>query len=276
VVKGLGVPPEIKRTPFDNLEDAIARILIRQADGDTLELAWQGLAWADKPLWRPDAGERFAGALARALLRDGCRALSGLKVLLDKVRPRVARDRAQELLRYLAGLWVQAEAAGGIPAARHGSRLVALNGNYFTEFTGRRYLERAWPLTDLWKLVLVNSRTLDGILADVRAEFRPARRVPDAAVDRRINAYDQPVVVFLPQPDETGQLPDGDLLDALRAQYPDAVFIVPTGPELPDGIEASIGVKPLLPPLDLQVEEDQYFAFYDARRFIDDQLYGSP
>ena len=275
-MKGLGVPPAIQRTPFDNLEDAIARILVHQADADTLELAWQGLAWAHKPVWRPDAGERFAGALARTLLRDGCRALSGLKVLLDKVRPRVARDRAQELLRYLAGLWVQAEAAGGIPAARHGSRLVALNGNYFMDFTGRRYLERAWPLTDLWKLVLVNSRTLDGILADIRAEFRPARSVPDAAVDRRINAYDQPVVVFLPQPDETGQLPDADLLDALRTQYPKSVFIVPTGPELPDEIEASIGATPLLPPLDLQVEEDQYFAFYDARRFIDEQLYGSP
>ena len=276
VVAGLGAPTSgTEDTPFKRLEDAIRRILERQADADTLETAWNNLGSPCKPAWRPDRGECFAAALARYLLRDGSRALAELKVLLDRIRPRVARDRAQELLRYLAGLWVQAEAAGGIPAARRGSRLVALNGNYFTDFTGRRYLERAWPLTDLWRLVLVNSRTLPEILEDIRAEFRPTRRMPDDAVDRRINSYAQPVLVFLPQPDDAGQLPDADLLDALRGHYSNAVFVVPTGPDLPEGIEASIGARPLLPPLDLHIEEDQLFAFDDASRFIDDQLYGN-
>lgn len=277
VVTGLGAANAAAAgTPFDHLEGALRRILEQQAAADTLETAWHNLVSTCKPSWRSDRGERFAGALARYLLRDGARALVELKVLLDKIRPRIARDRAQELLRYLAGLWVQAEAAGGIPAARRGSRLVALNGNYFTDFTGRRYLERAWPLTDLWRLVLVNSRTLPEILEDIRAEFRPTHRMQDAAVDRRINGYADPVVVFLPQPDDAGLLPDADLLDALRAHYSNAVFVVPTGPDLPDGIEASIGARPLLPPLDIQVEEDQLCAFDDASRFIEKQLYGNP
>ncbi|RKT46633.1 TIR domain-containing protein [Thiocapsa rosea] len=277
IVEGLGAPPgPSPRTPFERLEDAVARILLRQADPDTLEDIWQAITSKHKPQWRPDGGERFAAVLARHLLRDSGRALIELKILLDKIRPRVARDQADELLRYLAGLWVSAEAAGGIPAARRGSRLVALNGNYFAEFTGLRYLQRAWLLTNLWRLVLVNNRTLDGILEDIRAEFRPVRRVLDAAVDRRINGYDQPIVVFLPQPDDGGQLPDAELLEALRTHFPNAVFVVPTGPDLPEGIEASIGAKPLLPPLDLQVEEDQLFAFDDASRFIENQLYGNP
>lgn len=278
IVTELGDPAShLSRTPFGDLEAAITRILERQADADTLEAAWESLGSVHKVPWRPGAGERFAAALARHLLRDGRRAMGELKILLDKIRPRVAREQAQELLRCLAALWVQAEAAGGIPAARHESRVVALNGVYFSDFTGRRYLERAWPLTNRPKLVFVNSRSTDDTLRDIRAGFQPrGRSIPEAPLDRQINAYGDPVVIFLPQPEEPDQLPDTELLDSLRSRYQKALFIVPTGPELPDSIEQTINAKPLLPPLDLQVEEQQYFDFEDTRDFIDNRLHGTP
>lgn len=278
IVTALGTPTSAaSRTPFDDLEAAITRILERQAAPETLERAWEDLESQHKVPWQPTAGDRFAAALARHLLRDGCRALKELKILLDKIRPKVGRDQAQELLSYLGALWVQAEAAGGIPAARHGSRVVALNGNYFSDFTGRRYLERAWPFTDRRKLVLVNSRTVDGTVEDIRAEFRPrARGTPNAAVDRYINAYADPVLVFLPQPEEPSQLPDKDLINALRNQYQQALFVVPTGPELPEGIEQTLDARPLLPILDLQMEESQLLDYEDTRNFIEKQLHGTP
>ena len=270
ISEGLGDPrAAAPRTPFEAMEGIIARILARHADAEALEVAWNCLAATNKAPWTRGARERFAAALARHLLRNGCEALEELRALLDNIRPKVAQEHALELLEYLAAVWVPAEAAGGIPAARHGSHLVALNGLY-TDFTARCYMHRAWPLSGLPRLVPVSNRTQTGIQEDIRADFRrncPHMKAED--LDRRANNPKNPLLILLPQPDEDGQLPDAELLDALREEYPHALFIVPTGPKIPDGIAQTLDARPLLPALDLQIEKRQHDQYWDTRDFID-------
>jgi len=269
VALGLGPSQEKTLTPFERLEGVLTKILERQATADTLEDAWNSLQGANKPQWQRDSERRFASALARFLLRDRRRALEHLKTVLDRIRPRVDKAAAEELLKYLACLWVDAEAAGGVPASAHRGGMVGLNGNYLPGFTAKRYGERAWPLSDKWRLVPVDTsqRTPEDILEAIRAAFRPRGvQVRVAVIDRRIRQHQEPVLVLIPSPQDRSQLPDETLLTELRRRYPNLIYMIGTGERVPDWTPPQVEI--LIPPLDPDVEIDQLFALDDLKAFI--------
>jgi hypothetical protein len=274
---GLGPAYRPALTPFERLENVLVEILEGQAKPQTLEDAWQALAGAHKPQWQPNSGRRFASALTRFLLRDSRHALEHLQTVLDRIRPRVDRSAAEELLKYLACLWVDAQAATGISSAAHGGGIVGLNGHYLPNFTARRYGERAWPLRDQWRFVPVDAtrRTFPAIREAIRESFRPRGvKVPDASIDRRIAQYQAPVLVLIPSREDPAQLPDEALLDELRRSYPNLIYLIGTGPTVPDWVPEPI--RPLVPALDLDLEEDRFFALHDIEDFINNRLHGGP
>lgn len=279
---GLGPGKKPTLTPFERIEGVLTTILEKQADTDALQDTWNALVGDNKPQWQPDSGRRFASALTRFMLRERQHATGHLQTVLDKIRPRVDKDAAEELLKYLACLWVDAEAAAGISAAANRGGLMGLNGNYLRDFTARRYGERAWPLSDKWRFIQVDStqRTVDAIVEVIRETFRPkslrpdGKRPPAAAIDRRIQRFSDPVLVLIPSAGEPAQIPDSELLAGLRAHFPKLIYIISTGAQVPDWLPEH--VEMLMPPLDLMVEEDQYFALDEIKDFINNRLYGSP
>ncbi|MGD8910768.1 MAG: toll/interleukin-1 receptor domain-containing protein [Chromatiales bacterium] len=277
VAQGLGPAERLAKTPFERLQGVLAEILEKQARPETLEDAWNLLDGANKPQWQPDRGRRFATALVRFMLRDRLGAIQHLQTVLDRIRPRIRKDAAEELLKYLACLWIDAEAAGGISAAPSRAGIVALNGNYLPDFTARRYAERAWPLCDQWRYIPVDTsaRSVNDILEVIRQSFRPrGGSIPGKVIDKLIKNYEKPVLVLIPSAGEPPQLPDETLLSELRAHYPKLIYMIGTGPRIPDWVPA--GIEPLLPPLDINVEEEQLFALADMQDFIENRLYGSP
>lgn len=273
---GLGPAYKPALTPFERLENVLIAILENQATPLTLEDAWRTLDGAHKPQWQPNSGRRFATALTRLLLRDSRHALKHLKTVLDCIRPRVQRSAAEELLKYLACLWVDTQAASGITAAAHGGGIVGLNGQYLPDFTARRYGERAWPLRDQWRFVSVDAtqRTFHAIQETIRESFRPrSASVPDASIDRRIAQYQAPILVLIPSRDDPAQLPDEALLAELRRSYPNLIYLIGTGANVPDWVPEPMML--LLPALDLDLEEDQFLALHDTKNFIN-SLHRSP
>lgn len=272
---GLGPAQHPPATPFGRLESVLAGILEGEAKAETLEDAWNALAGGNKPTWQPNTARRFSSALTRFLLRDRRHCVEHLQTTLDHIRPRVEKEAAEELLKYLACLWVDAEAAGGISAAANQGGLVGLNGNYLPGFTAKRYAERAWPLTDQWRFISadVSQRTFAAIRDVIREAFRPRGvRVPDEAIDRRIRRYRQPVLVLIPNVADSAQLPDNALLAKLRDSYPNLIFMIGVGEQVPDWMPQQI--RQLTPPLDTLVEEDQLFALEDIEDFITNRLHG--
>ena len=263
-------------TPFERLEGVLAKMLEAQADAATLEDAWENLDGENKPGWQPDSGLRFASALTRFMLRDRLRATANLQTLLDRIRPRVGKDAAEELLKYLACLWVDAEAAGGIAKAANSGGILGLNGNYLHDFTAKRYGERAWPLSDRLRFIPVDSskRDPDAITDVIREEFRPrGMPIPDDRVDQRIKGCSDPVVVLIPASAANPQLPDSGLLEDLQGRFPNLIYLFGTGEGEPDFVPD--GMALLKPLLDIEVEEDQLFMLNDVQNFIDDRLHGS-
>lgn len=261
-------------TPFERIEQVLANLLeshVRnRASADALEDCWNTLDDNDRPPWHKQASERFAAALARYLLRDKRHALKHLHHVLNRIRPVVSEDSERELLKYLGCLWVDAEAAGGIPSSKHGSGIVALNAAYPVLFTAERYGERAWPMDDSWRPVEVTetSRTREAVLSDIIGGIRTSDRQPNAILENQLRNQEDPVLVIMP-PSPDGQLPDVELITELRAEFEALLFVVSTGSRLPDWLPTEF--QPLKPPLDLAVENKQYTEFTRVESLIDRQ-----
>lgn len=263
-------------TPLEKLEARIRSSLLASADAERLETAWGQLGGDTKPAFAGKSKEAFATALARYLLRDPDHALHHLKTVLNVLRPK--RDQACELLGDLGALWVRPEAAGGLFGACCASGAVALNAEFVTDFTGKRYAERAWLLDLRWKSAKVggNSRTKDAILKDIFAELRQfSPTLPDRVLESWLTRDPQrePILVFVPSW-PGGQVPDAALLEELRGKYRALVFVVSTGPQPAPGLTQ--GPIPLLRPLlQSSTEVEQYATYEDINYLIEDKLHGA-
>lgn len=201
---------------------------------------------------------------------------------MNRIRPRVSRESATELLKYLASLWVDPEAAGGIPSVRSGDRVVAMNGNCTKDYTAKRYAERAWPLDDTWRLISIDTTRygFESVCQQIRDAFRPkgvSFRIPDAALDQLVNDSEEPIIVLLPQTGDPPQLPDNQLLEQLRGTFPEVIWLLHTGPQVPDylsGLYPTIRVRVLEPLLELQTEIQQLLLLEKTNTFINAQLHG--
>jgi len=111
---------------------------------------------------------QFANALTRYLLRNGKNCLKNFKCVINKIRPRVEKEHADEVLKYIRSLWVDTKAAGCIPSARNHKSFLAINGRFLVNYTCKRYTERAWPMSDLYTLVPTTSCDETQLIEEIR------------------------------------------------------------------------------------------------------------
>jgi len=275
ITEGLGPPETSITSPFTRLERSLRKIFQEQADAETLEDAWRALDGDNKPRWQPDQRAQFAEALVRLLLRNTELALEHLQELINRIRPRISADRAHELVRDLACLWVDPCSASGLASAGNKHRLVALNGNFLPQFTAEHYKKRAWLLNDRCRLIPVDqqaSRTIPGIQEAIRAGFRrPGTSTTDEKLDRQISKRREPAVVLIILDCHAAgrpQFPDTRLRQQIQTLYPNLIFLFGTGPAPPEALPGDIRL--LEPPLDTELESDIEFALGETEQLLAD------
>jgi hypothetical protein len=288
VIEALGEPETLtgNGTPFDELVRAVEQTIAREADAQALETLWHKLTSPPPPSsGHPDRRQRYAAALSRHLLRDGLQALDRFRDVLDGLRPRPLRERAEELLKAVRALWVNAGAAGLLPAAREHGDFLALNGELVNRaepildaqcYTLERYLERAWPGTDQIKVISLSQvNDPQGVQNEIRTRFRPgARAMPSHRIDDAINASHCHIVVLVPAPEcdlDESQL---NALKALQEPYPRLIYVIATGPTLP--VQLPENVRPILPAIVPDLEWTQLDKEIAARELIDHKYGAHP
>lgn len=263
------------QSSFEPHEGAIARILTAAARPEHLVDVAERLDLS-LPSWPPDCGKQAALALARHLTRASDGGLTCLQDVLDKLSVyavRIERQFAEEIFLQLQAQWVAGDAARTLPAVAIEQRCAALNGNYLTDYTASRYVERAWPLTRNRMVITIapDKRTFDVIRTEIEDRFALGRPLPPKARTDRVNNALMPVVVVLPTICLEGEAPNR-LLEELRKTFNRIVFLIDTGPNTPQWLPDD--VIPVLPGLDLDIEQAQFDQFDSTREFITQQLYG--
>lgn len=260
------------RTPFDRIVTAVEKILATDIDDATLaELC--SLLPPEMRSTHASLDRRRAPArrLARHLVRDGALALSRFRELIDGTQPLPPRERAEELLRYVRSLWVDAGAARIIADAKEPGSALALNGEFVAAsipdchtacFTLDRYLERAWPDSSQIRIVpIARLSSAEEIWQSIRegcspVSALPCRQPPAARVDQQIRKFSGHLIVLLPPSPEAA--PDPALLGELKrcAQgCRSLLFIWNVGPEMPP--LPLPGLQPILPALLADYEYQQ-------------------
>lgn len=265
------------KTPFERLLEAVESVIFEQVKLSSLEQLWQAI-FPGTTLPSTHAG--YASALARHLLNDGEKSLERFQKVLDDTLPHPNRERAEELLKYVRALWVDAGAAGQISAARSHGKCLALNGNYLghsdpelrtRHFTLDRYLERAWPGTDRIRVIPVSDvSSPEAIQGEIRKAYaRGLAQLTNEVIDQRVREDKWHVVIFVSATAWAGEAPDARLVDGLQKLqrlYRTPVFVFDVGAQqrddLPDTVES---VRPELP---LATESEQLLAELDAHELL--------
>lgn len=258
-----------KRTPFEKLAGVITELLIKNARPTTLEDACLELPDTDKPHFHPDNKVRYADALTRYLLRNGTNCLMHFKSVINKIHPKVEKEHTEEIFKYLRALWVDTKAAGCIPTAANHRKFLAMNGKLLVNYTCKCYAERAWPMSDLYTLILTTHSDEERLIEEIRDYFQPKTRgvqyTPEQC-DAIINKSDEPLVVYSPAENGEGLLDDPRLRSKLRTKYPAIIFLLGTGNALPT-LQAS-DIRLIEPQLDLNLEFESFEAEQNVQRFL--------
>ncbi|MEF8731811.1 MAG: toll/interleukin-1 receptor domain-containing protein [Candidatus Accumulibacter meliphilus] len=289
-----GIKPKLKdhpailrgtaKTPFEQLLEAVESVIVEQVKLHSLEQLWRLLFPATT---LPSTHADYASALARHMLNEGEKSLERFQAVLNNTLPHPHRERAEELLKFVRALWVDAGAAGQIPAARSHGKCLALNGNYLAHsdselahkkhfFTLDRYLERAWPGTAQIRVIPISDvSSQDAIQGEIRKVYaRGLAHLTNEQIDQRVRNDQWHVVVFVPATNWAGEAPDARLVDGLQKLqqlYRTPVFVFGVGAQLRDDLPDA--VESLLPELSLETESAQLLAELDARELLNN-IYG--
>ena len=289
-IKGSAIgPPNALRitcalTPFDKIERAVSRLLADSADAQILREIWENLEDSNhKPDWQPNEAIRFSHALARYILRDGNKCLTAFQHVLGNVDIKPDLQRAEGLFKRIRSLWVEAEIAGQIPRVIKRKKCLAMNGELLTfsddilhtkHFTLDRFIERAWPETDLVEVVtLAGPAGPEEIKDKIRERFNPSRApIPNALIDKKIEERVSNLIVYMPASEEDGGIPDHRMLGKLNRLTDDPTFqriiiIIGTGWFLPETSGREIAM--IDPALNVEKECTQYLSEIEARKLLD-------
>ncbi len=259
-----------KSRPFGELGRVISGLL-HQADQASLEAAWQQLQGDDKPDLEPGA-DNFSDALIRYLFRQNLDCMTSFKEVVDKIRPKLEPKRASEFFHLIRALWVEKPAAACLNGiSGQANKMSAMNGKFLHQFTFERYLERAWPLTDTVERIMVtNNSDFEQIQEQLRNHFQeshnPADRLPPEECDDDILSSDDPILVCIPADDAEGGLPDPRIRQQLIDTYPNVMYVLGTGENLPEKLPND--VLCIEPPLKVEVESRQRTTERRVSRFL--------
>lgn len=291
--KALGEPETLAikcfKTPFDKLESIVAKLLSKDLDKETLEEAWMCLEDADKPQWSPNSNIPFSSSLARYILRDAQRCLTSFQCVLDKLHPPPDKAHAHLLLKYIRSQWVDAKAAGIIPASKHQPKItgIAMNGAFLLEnndelgtkyYTLERYIERAYLLTDLIEVIpLTDIDTEESIKREIcSALFGPAsHRFSSDSLDDKIKNEKSALFVFIRASEDDGGIPgryELKKLTKLKETHSNITFVFWPGHYMPECVPNEF--LPVTPMLILEQEERQYLNEIRAHKFLERRFRG--
>lgn len=256
-------------TPFNKLERVIASLLAENVSSISLQNTWNSLDGQTKLAWSPSSSVKFSHALTRYLFQNGDSCFNNFISVIDSIRPKIEHSRALELFEYIRSLWVNPSAAGRIPASLNHEKFVVQNGSFLLDFTLKRYLERAWPMTKKYLLVDISADSPEKIFQQIRLKFSYTKQKPqsDEQCDRNINNSLLQIVFFIPDcNDNEGLIGDYRTRDMLRTAYPKAIFVLGSGQFLPPII--SNDLLKVEPPLDLELETDQMSFYGSTEQFL--------
>ena len=289
IAKRLGAPADLAarraQTPLELLQGGIAHLLAQTATEASLETAAVALGCtAVDP--RVSNRERFAEALAKQLFQtsldapDAC--FLTCRGTFDHLAPRLAWERAQELMQQVRALWVHPGAAAYLPTAlepaaqehRAGQerRALALCGQLLTQaddllgteaYTLERYLQRAWPGKHPRCVPIADARGVDQVRAEIRRRVLGDGLPPiltDAQLDNRVNGEPTAIVVILRAADDGGGLPDPRLRQELMqlTQVYHKLVLVFACCASADALPATL--RPIEPRLDPDSEAEAFLA----------------
>lgn len=269
--------------PLERLERVIEALLNDSTSPSTLERAWNAIPDIEKPEWHPDSATRFASALARYLLRRGESSLKAYTLLLNEIRPRPNQDKAIELLEYIRSLWVEAKVASRLRlvsnltlvSGKQQKYFLVMNGRKF-DFTFVRYIERAWLISSDYIIVFISESTdLQAIHDQIRNYFIKKSKnnysMNFDECDEYIKTFDQPILVYLPSSNDDGGgiLHDFRLRNKLRELYPNIIFVLGTGEQLPPLEELPDDVLAIEPEIQSKIEQKRHWEEARTMMFIE-------
>ncbi|NOY71937.1 MAG: hypothetical protein GXP14_06110 [Gammaproteobacteria bacterium] len=272
---------QFSQTPFERLLSHVSALLSQDTEAATLEAIWEGLPDKGlKPVWHSDRRDQFATALTRYMVRDAESCLDTFRDIMDKLRPNPQQEKAREMLRIIRAFWVDAKAAALIPKSRKQQGIIAMNGRFLLHsddelgtkhYTIERYLERAWPDTDLVKVIPITITDCEAIKTEIRNKFGMQNvPIPSEQIDQLIRNDKSHLLIYLDVAEENGGLPDSRQLSKLlelRVSYPRLIIILAAGevlPPLPNAIIAAV-----TPLLDLDIECQQFFSEKQVNTLLD-------
>lgn len=281
--------PVFPKTPLERLQDGIAEGLSGSTTDASLEQALHALGCPPPPAALPHR-QHYANRLARCFLASGEQVNDWANTFmcgLDPLQPPPAQEWAEYVLRAVRPLWVDPGAAAYLPRARRERDPLALSGQYTTyadnylakeAYTVERYLERAWPGSNLYCLVMVTRFcSLDEFKRRIRACILGPALPPwmdGDAQDKEVIGDPRLIVLVISARADAGGLPDAALLDEMQQRllnhYPNLVVLFAVD-ATDDPLPAA--VKAIAPPLDPQREQAAFLAERRARTYLD-QKYG--
>jgi hypothetical protein len=146
-----------------------------------------------------------------------------------------------------------------------------MNGEQLVSFTLDRYLERAWPMDKCYKRVFTTAAEKSNLIKEIQDKFQSKRiKLSPEQCDKRINSYERQILVYHPATEQNGGglLDDPILRTELGEAYPNIIFILGSGEQLP--VATPKDVAKVEPELNLQLEYDHFIKEEDTRDFLDE------
>jgi len=264
--------PECRATPFDKLMGRLADLLGSVGENTLQEVAEK--VRVEPGPWRPGEDKRaqYVEAIARKVISETLGGYKGVDELVDDLRLSTPKETIGQILRIVSPFWVDAEAAGRLPALTtcDPRRTAAMNGASVSGFTAKMYVWRAHPLSSAYKVIstaggsagdLVEHYTNE-ICDRIRKDENRNQTESNDAIISDLRKRKPTRYVVLPPP-----LPTNEALQVLHDRFPKVTFILSTGDTL-DPDESLSGVEWLTPALDLEREAREQENYRQAEEII--------
>jgi hypothetical protein len=265
-VLGAVVP---KRTPFDRLVGRLSDLFAQVGESTVKDIA-ETICVAP-PVWRPDIDLRrqYVDEIAARLLSENLGGYQGVDDLIEELSSTPV-EIVTRIFDIVSPYWVDAEAAGRLPALTRCNprRAAAMNGAKVGAFTAERYVRRAHPLSNRYRVIPTAGGFPGGLVNHYTDEICKYIRQRENS-----NDSNETIIAKLKKLDPFSYvviegLPDKESLDALLGRFPTVTFILWTGETLQRD-ESLRDVEWLTPELDLDEEEKQEKDFQDALVILD-------
>ncbi|MCI0734348.1 MAG: toll/interleukin-1 receptor domain-containing protein [Methylococcaceae bacterium] len=287
LVRKLGTPEKLSgqypQTPLELIQAAFAPLLAEDTIEAQLETVLAALGIEIGPEFSADKKQHYAYLVTKHLFREGIDHFSCFKEAIDHLIPGPPKELVEKLFAQIRSLWVDPAAAAAIPCALGDKRPLAMKGRFLTfadtelkteNYTIDRYIERGWVGSNqIISISVDDTMNIDQIKENIRFRFygtvaSPSAGISEDKMNRRIDQIFAGMVLFVQSPNSVSGLPDPRFIGQLRklhGDYNNLIILLQAGETLdilPDYVKA------VLPPLNLESEEDALLGERLVRTFL--------